>query len=245
MVATALALQLIALVLAHDLTFLARFGSRYGEELAHAGHEQTWAAAVESSVVLAVVLGALAISRLLQLRRRLWSQAISESAPGGPRPGGPRPRRHEHSGPERPGHERRGHERRGPAQHALLRGFFRTWLQSATRIGLLGVVLLTIQENIERAAIGQAAPGPGILLSPEYPFGLWIALAVGAVVAFVAALFEHRQQVLLARLRAARQVHRRTHAAPAAWPRVDVLSGHEFLLGRRSGLRAPPAPTPV
>jgi hypothetical protein len=207
----ALALQLIALVLAHDLTFLARYGSRYGEELAHAGHGQTWAAAVESPVVLSVVLGVLAIGRLLQLRGRLRGEASRRIAPPGP----------------------------------ALRAFLGTWLQVASRISLLGVVLLTIQENIERASIGQAAPGPGILLSPEYPFGLWIAMAVGASVAFVAALFEHRQRVLLARIRAARQVHRRTHRTPELWPRLDVLPAHESVLGRRSGPRAPPLATPA
>ena len=30
------------LALAHDLTFLARYGSIYGEALAHAGHGQAW-----------------------------------------------------------------------------------------------------------------------------------------------------------------------------------------------------------
>src|SRR5204863_460350 len=34
---------LAALALAHDLTFLARYGSVYGEALAHAGHGQLWA----------------------------------------------------------------------------------------------------------------------------------------------------------------------------------------------------------
>ena len=42
-------LQLVALVLAHDLTFLARYGSRFGEALAHAGHGETWSAAVGTS----------------------------------------------------------------------------------------------------------------------------------------------------------------------------------------------------
>jgi hypothetical protein len=111
------------------------------------------------------------------------------------------------------------------------------------RIGLVGVALLTAQENVERVAIGQAAPGPGILLSPEYPFGLWIAIAVSAVVALVATLFVRRERDLVARLRAARQLpeRRRSTASPRLYP--GLTHSPESLLGRCSGLRAPPVPT--
>jgi hypothetical protein len=62
-------IELVALVLAHQLVYLARYGSRYGEELAHSGHGGTWAAAVESSVVLALLL---AIAGVLRLARLGW-----------------------------------------------------------------------------------------------------------------------------------------------------------------------------
>jgi hypothetical protein len=44
--------QLVALVLAHDLVFLARYGSRYNDELVHVVHSGMWSAAVQTSLVL-------------------------------------------------------------------------------------------------------------------------------------------------------------------------------------------------
>jgi hypothetical protein len=209
-VSGALALQLIALVLAHDLTFLARFGSRYGEELAHAGHGQAWSMAVLSSVVIAAVLAALATGRLITLGVRVRQQ--------------------------------RPH---GVAAKGELRRVLRAWVSLSIRIGVLSVVLLTIQENIERIAIGQAAPGVGLLLSPEYPFGLWIALTVGATVALVAALFASRQRVLLGRLGAARQSLPPVRAVAQPRRRIEPARARDSILGRRSGLRAPPVVTPA
>ena len=60
--------QLVALVLAHDLVFLARYGSRYNEELVHAGHGGTWAAAAETSLALGALLAAAGLFRLVRLR---------------------------------------------------------------------------------------------------------------------------------------------------------------------------------
>ena len=69
--------------------------------------------------------------------------------------------------------------------------------------------------------------------------------AVGVVVALVAALFEHRQRVLLARLRAARQAQRHGPAAVVVRRSLGTAGTPESLLGRRSGLRAPPAAMPA
>jgi hypothetical protein len=74
--------QLVALVLAHDLVFLARYGSRYNEELVHAGHGGTWAAAAETSLVLGAVLAAAGIFRLVRLRLLLRG-GRSNAAPRG------------------------------------------------------------------------------------------------------------------------------------------------------------------
>lgn len=104
----------------------------------------------------------------------------------------------------------------------------------------MNVVLISIQENIERAAIGQAMPGLGILLTPEFAGGLWITLAVGLAVGLVAALFDWRRQVLLARLRAARPSLPRGATARPRRPGLAVLPPVQSILGRRSALRAPP-----
>jgi hypothetical protein len=57
----------LSLVLAHDLTFLARYGSVYGEALAHAGHGAGWDRAVATILVLATVVGLAAAVRLRAL----------------------------------------------------------------------------------------------------------------------------------------------------------------------------------
>ena len=74
--------QLVALVLAHDLVFLARYGSRYNEELVHAGHGGTWTAAAETSLVLGAVLAAAGILRLVRLRLLLRRGASNPARPG-------------------------------------------------------------------------------------------------------------------------------------------------------------------
>jgi hypothetical protein len=203
----AAALQVVALVLAHELVFLARYGSRYNEALVHGGHGESWSAAVTTSLALALALLALAAFRIARLRLLLRRNA----APAGPDGAlAPRP-------------------------------LLRAWLRIAPRTAALSVVFLTIQENVERAAIGQATAGAGLLLSPEYAGGLWITIAVGLAVGLVAALFEWRRGVLLARLRASRvRAARATDTVvrrPAVFERRPVGS----LQGRRSALRAPPA----
>lgn len=66
----ATATLLVSLVLAHDLAFLARYGSAYGEALAHAGHGPAWTGAVAGSVAAASGLLIAAGIGWLRLRRR-------------------------------------------------------------------------------------------------------------------------------------------------------------------------------
>jgi hypothetical protein len=202
----AAALQVVALVLAHELVYLARYGSRFGEALVHGGHGDAWSGAVMTSLVLAVGLALLATARLAHLA------LLVRRAGGGRKP------------------------------HATLepRLLLRIWLRTGPRLAVLGVVLLTIQENVERAAIGGSVTGPALLLSPEYAGGLWIALAVGLAVGLVAALFEWRSRVLLARLRTQRQRLPKAVSGAVRRPGVTVAPPAESLLGRRSALRAPP-----
>ena len=203
----ALALQVVALVLAHDLVFLARFGSRYGEALVHSGHGETWSTAVGTILAIATLLVLAGVLRLAQLG--ILVRAETGSAPG-----------------------------------ALdLRQLLRLWLRIAPRIAVVSVVLLTVQENLERSSIAGSMPGPGILLSPEYPFGLWIALSVGLLVGLVAALFEWRRRALIEHLRAARAAVPRHTSAAEPRPRNALRRPVVSVLGRQSGLRAPPVPS--
>jgi hypothetical protein len=210
--ATTGVLQLLALVLAHELVFLARYGSRYGEELVHSGHGAAWTTAVVTSLGLGAGLVLLGILRLAWLGVLVRRSGPPPPATNGLRRGGLQP-------------------------GALLRAFVRI----APRAALVSAALLSIQENVEHAAIGQPMPGPGILLSPEYPLGLWITVSVALLVSIIAALFEWRRDVLLRRLRAARAARPHPREAALRRPGLLVLPPLESLLGRRSALRAPPA----
>jgi len=206
--ATAAVLQLAALVLGHQLVYLARYGSRFGEALVHSGHGDAWTAAVVSSLVLGAGFAVLALARLVRLGMLVRRARAGASA---------------------------GASRGNLAPMGLLR----TWLRLAPRIAVLQLLLLTAQENIERSAIGEPMPGPGILLSPEYAGGAWIALGVALLVSLVAALFAWRRSVLLARLRAARAPLPRA-AVSDPRPVQRETAPIESILGRRSALRAPP-----
>jgi hypothetical protein len=207
--ATAAALQLVALVLAHDLVFLARYGSRFGEALVHSGHGEAWSAAVMTSVGLAIALAAAGVFRLARLGLRV--------------------------------HQRGGvHLDPAAARSLDARSLLRGWLRLAVRIAVLSTVLLTIQENVEHWSTGQGLPGLGILLSAEYPDALSITIVVAFAVSLVAALFEWRRQVLLARLRSARAPLPRAIESAPVRPGVLVRTPVESILGRRSALRAPP-----
>ena len=209
---TAAVLQLAALVLAHQLVYLARYGSRFGEALVHSGHGDAWSAAVISSVVLGAGFVVLAVVRLVRLGVLVRQLGLGSSAPM-------------------------------PRGDLAPMGLLHAWLRLVPRIAILQLVLLTTQENVERAAIGEPMPGPGILLSPEYAGAAWIALGVALLVSLVAALFVWRRNALLARLRAARApLGRQAESGPRPVQRETSPVGS--LLGRRSALRAPP-PAPV
>ncbi len=67
LIAIAGIVQLAVLVLAHDLVYLARYGSRYGEALVHSGHGGAWQAAVTSTLTLGALAGLVALARLVRL----------------------------------------------------------------------------------------------------------------------------------------------------------------------------------
>jgi hypothetical protein len=80
----ATATLLVSLVLAHDLAFLARYGSDYGEALAHAGHGPAWTGAVVGSVATAAgLLVAAGIGwHRLRLRARRLAAGSTSAEPG-------------------------------------------------------------------------------------------------------------------------------------------------------------------
>jgi hypothetical protein len=209
-VAVAAIVQLAVLVLAHDLVYLARYGSRYGEALIHAGHGDGWRAAVATSIALGGIAALIGMARLVRLHLEL--------------------RRVDATG----------------STTRLERGtLLRTWLRIGPALAISTVVLLTVQENLEQAALRPATAGIGILLSPEYAGALWIAPAVGLAVGVVVALVAWRFEVLTARLRAARDTTAPTRAALAPRPALILDRPTASIVGRISALRAPPATSPA
>jgi len=202
--------QAAVLVLAHNLVYLARYGSRFGEALVHGGHGDAWQAAATTSLVLGGLVALVAIARLVVLHLMIRRANAFGRTP------------------------------RLRAGRLL-----RTWLRVGPALATSTVVLLTIQENVEQAAIRGTSSGPGILLTPEYAGGLWIALAAGLLVGLVVALLGWRIAALEARLRAIRT--HATHRRPgrAARPVIVVDRPARTLLGRGYALRAPPAVLPA
>ncbi len=168
-----LASGLIALVLSHSLVYLVRYGSAYGEALAHEGHDLAWTVAVWSVGILGGVLAIAGVLRLLWLERAAGRSAEASAGPTD--------------------------DRWGPATG----GSLRPWLQSALRLALVTGVLLTLQENAEHLAAGLPLQGPLLLLRADYPFALAIVAATSLAVSLVVHLYRRRRDELLARLRRA------------------------------------------
>ncbi len=192
----------VSLALAHDLTFLARYGSVYGEALVHAGHGPTWTNAVLVSLALGtglVVAAAVQLWRLSAAARAIRTGRIAMSS---------------------------------------VRELVRSWAGLATQLAAVVAVLLTVQENIERAAMGIRTVDPAILVSAEYSGALAIVGVVAIAVGFVLAMFRWRRDALLARIRAALTARPRPLAAHV--PMRRSAARRESILGRSLGLRAPP-----
>jgi hypothetical protein len=190
--------MLVALVLTHSLVFLVRYGSAYGEALAHNGHDLGWSLAVWSAGVLGVGL---------MLGGAVRVAVLARAAADAPRHG---PTETQLSSTLRVG--------------ALARG----WLVTSSRLAIVTAALLTLQENLERAGAGLPQPGIGLIVSPEYPWAVAIIALVSLAVGLVVALYRWRRDVLLARIRAARAVHHRTPTAPRPFtpqhrPAVSIL----------------------
>jgi hypothetical protein len=165
---------LVALVLSHSLVFLVRYGSTYGEALAHEGHDATWTLAVWSTTILGATLTGAGLLRLLWLARAV---AAGSSSADGTRIAGER--------------------------DTKLRTWFRGWIVAGIRLAAITAVLLTVQENAEHLGAGLPLQGPLMLLRPEYPFALLIVIGVSLAVSLVVELYRRRRDQLLARLRAA------------------------------------------
>jgi hypothetical protein len=77
-------LALVALVLAHNLVFLATYGPHYGEALVRTGHDDAWATAFAVGLCLGL---ALLVAGLWQLRRLAFLARSEGTGAGSPDPG--------------------------------------------------------------------------------------------------------------------------------------------------------------
>ena len=112
----------------------------------------------------------------------------------------------------------------------------RLWL----RLGLAAGGLFLLQENLERAAIGEGPPVLGVFLADQI-IALPLLAAASLLVAAVGALFAWRRDIYLDRIRLAAAWRRREESSLRPNSRVERLL--DRLLGRQNGTRAPPVGT--
>jgi hypothetical protein len=124
--------------------------------------------------------------------------------------------------------------------HPGWRGFSALLLRTWLGILLVTLVWFVVQENIERVAIGQAAPLLGVMVTGAPAGPIAVIPAISLLAAVVGTLFRWSASSLLARIAAARR-RGRMHPRPVAMPRpVGRLAHPSSLLARHVGLRAPP-----
>lgn len=105
-------------------------------------------------------------------------------------------------------------------------------------VSLIGFVIV---ENLEYAAAGLASPGLTLLLSPEHQVTLIVFELVSLAVAFVAALYRWRRDVLVELIEFARRL--RPHGRALLGPRTAVLTLPASSIVRSTPPgRAPPLP---
>ncbi len=193
----------VAFVLAHDLIFIAAYGSGYQAALLRTGHGAVWEPAVLSVLVLGASLLAIALWRLHRLGILARSADRTSLAPA---------------------------LRSVPGRVARLW----LWLTTST------IVLFVLEENVERARMGAALPGLGVLASSAYPNALLTIAIVSFSVALVGALIRWRRDILVARLNTGRRRWPTVRGeTPRPWPRRSPL-WHGSILGRSLAGRAPP-----
>jgi hypothetical protein len=123
-----------------------------------------------------------------------------------------------------------------------------TWLPEVRRIwpALLALtsIAFAIQENIEHVAIGEPAPGLGVLVGAEHPAAIPILAAITLLVAAVGSLVRWRVAILEYRVATAAHRPRERGLHPQrpglAWPALAALCSHRWLLVRLDVGRAPP-----
>jgi hypothetical protein len=119
-------------------------------------------------------------------------------------------------------------------------GFVRRLVGLWVRLAGATTVLFVIQENLEHQHVGAGLPGLSVLGSAQYPNAALVLAAVALAVAFVVALFRWRRDVLVARIRGARQ---RWHGAPRTVQRRPVVwveRRHASIVLHQLSGRAPP-----
>ena len=103
---------------------------------------------------------------------------------------------------------------------------------------LIGFVIV---ENLEYAAAGLASPGLSLILSPEHQVTLIVFELVSLAVAFVAALYRWRRDILVELIERARSMFLRRRAPLGARSVAPTLPASSIVRSTPPG-RAPPLP---
>lgn len=119
-------------------------------------------------------------------------------------------------------------------------GFVRRLVGLWVRLAGATTVLFVIQENLEHQHVGEGLPALSVLGSAQYPNGALVLAAVALAVAFVVALFRWRRDVLVARIRGARDRWRGATRTVRRRPVVWVERRHASIVLNQLSGRAPP-----
>jgi len=112
-----------------------------------------------------------------------------------------------------------------------------TWLRLFPTV----IVLFVLQENLEAAFAGHAAPGPDVVFGATSGLVLPILAIVTFLLASLGAAVRWRTRVLLARVRDAQRHARPTgRRIPPAWASLGAAIAHDWMVDRRDAGRAPP-----
>ena len=111
----------------------------------------------------------------------------------------------------------------------------------ALAVLVASLIVFVIVENLEYAAAGLVSPGLSLLLSPEHQVTLIVFELVSLAVAFVAALYRWRRDVLVELIERARSLFLRRRAPLGARPVALTLPASSIVRSTPPG-RAPPLP---
>lgn len=128
-----------------------------------------------------------------------------------------------------------------PSRGSSLADLIADTVPLALAILIVSLVSFVVVENLEYAAAGLASPGLSLIFSPEHQQTLIVFELVSLAVAFVAALYRWRRDVLVELIELARRLRLHGRAPLGTGPAVLTLPASAIVRSTPPG-RAPPLP---